>query len=92
MTQLTDRLAPHTTLGDVQRVWVTVVGEPMAAHASPVAEREGVLTVVCDASTWAEHVQLMESEIVPAVNAALGRDALRSLRCRATPVRRGAGG
>ena len=38
---LADRIAPASTLGDVQRVWDGVVGEAVAAVATPTAEARG---------------------------------------------------
>jgi predicted nucleic acid-binding Zn ribbon protein len=50
---LADRLAPQTTLADVQRVWPVAVGEVIAAQAEPTAERDGVLKVTCSSAVWA---------------------------------------
>jgi len=79
---LADRLAPHTTLADVQRVWPAAVGEVIAAQAEPTAERDGVLTVTCEASVWAQELDLMAGEILARLNGALGGEPLQELRCR----------
>ncbi len=84
---LLTRLAPASTLGAVQGVWADVVGEVVAAQAAPIGERGGVLTVACAEAVWAHELELMGPELVAAINAALGRQALRTLRCRATPRR-----
>ncbi len=81
------RLAPASTLASVQAVWEGAVGEALAAQATPVAERAGVLTVACGEAVWAHELDLMGPELVAEINAALGRPALRALRCRATPSR-----
>jgi predicted nucleic acid-binding Zn ribbon protein len=78
------RLAPASTLAAVQEVWAGAVGEMVAAQAAPVSERDGVLTVHCAEAVWAHELDLMGPELVERVNAALGRPALRALRCRAT--------
>ncbi len=83
---LARRLAPATVLADVQRVWPTAVGEVIAAEAEPTGERDGVLVVTCSAAVWAQELDLMAPELVRRVNAALGRDAVRGLRCRTTPA------
>ena len=85
---LADRLAPQTTLAEVQRVWVDAVGEVVAAQAEPTAEREGVLTVTCASAVWAQELDLMGPELAGRINAALGAESVRSLRCSAAPAKR----
>jgi predicted nucleic acid-binding Zn ribbon protein len=87
VSALARRLAPATVLADVQRVWSDAVGEAVAAQAEPTGERDGVLVVTCSAAVWAHELDLMGPELVARLNAALGRDAVRSLRCRTTPAR-----
>ena len=84
---LADRLAPQTTLAEVQRVWPTAVGEAIAAQAEPTGEREGVLTVTCSSAVWAQELDLMGPELVGRINVALGADAVRALRCSSAPAR-----
>jgi predicted nucleic acid-binding Zn ribbon protein len=52
-------LAPATTLAAVQSAWADAVGEAIAAEATPVAERDGVVTVACRSATWAEELDLL---------------------------------
>ncbi|MEA2298813.1 MAG: hypothetical protein QOF77_1749 [Solirubrobacteraceae bacterium] len=85
LAALLARLTPASTLAAVQEVWGGAVGEVVAAHAAPVAERDGVLTVSCGEAVWAHELELMGPELVERINAALGREALHGLRCRATP-------
>ena len=80
---LTARLEPVGTLAAVQRCWSEVAGPAIAAHAQPVAERDGVLQVACAEAVWASELALMGPSLVDALNAAIGRPALRSLRARA---------
>jgi predicted nucleic acid-binding Zn ribbon protein len=82
LERLTSALAPATTLARVQEVWESAAGDAIAAAARPVAERDGVLTVLCEASVWAHELELMAGEVVPRVNAALGAALVRELRCR----------
>ena len=84
---LADRLAPQTTLAEVQRVWPTAVGEAIAGQAEPTGERDGVLTVTCSSAVWAQELDLMGAELVGRINTALGAEAVRSLRCSAAPAR-----
>jgi predicted nucleic acid-binding Zn ribbon protein len=79
---LTSSLAPATTLARVQEVWERATGPAIAAAARPTAEREGVLTVSCDAAVWAQELHLMAGTLVPRLNAELGDEAIRELRCR----------
>jgi predicted nucleic acid-binding Zn ribbon protein len=78
---LADRLAPQTTLAEIQRVWPAVVGPVIAAQAEPTSEREGVLRVTCSAAVWAQELDLMGPELVARLNAALGAEAVAALRC-----------
>jgi predicted nucleic acid-binding Zn ribbon protein len=89
MADLTRRLAPLTLLAQVQAAWPAAVGEMVAGNAEPVAERNGVLTVQCREAVWMQEIDLMGPDLVARLNAELGREAVQSLRCRATPARRG---
>jgi predicted nucleic acid-binding Zn ribbon protein len=84
---LLTRLAPATTLAAVQGVWAEAVGDVVAAQAAAIGEHDGVLTVACAEAVWAHELELMGPELVERINTALGRRALHSLRCRATPRR-----
>ncbi len=79
---LTATLAPATTLARVQEIWEGAAGPAIAAAASPTAERNGILTVTCAAAVWAQELDLMAGELIPNLNAALGEQAIRELRCR----------
>jgi predicted nucleic acid-binding Zn ribbon protein len=82
LRDLATAIAPATTLAAVQGVWASVAGPSVAAAAKPTAERDGVLTVTCTAAVWAQELDLMSQELVPRLNAALGAEAIRELRCR----------
>ena len=82
LEELAARLAPRTTLADVQAVWERAAGAPIVAAARPTAERDGVLTITCAAATWAQELDLMASQLIPRLNAELQREAVRELRCR----------
>ena len=79
---LTSSLAPATTLARVQEVWQQATGPTIAAAARPAFEREGVLTVTCEASVWAQELDLMADDILARLNDALDGEPLRELRCR----------
>ncbi|MHB8531526.1 MAG: DUF721 domain-containing protein [Solirubrobacteraceae bacterium] len=80
---LSAELAPATTLARVQEVWPAAAGPTVAVAARPVSERDGVLTLLCESSVWAGELDLMAPELLAAINAALGREAITGLRCRA---------
>jgi len=82
LSQLTAALAPSTPLARVQEVWARAAGPAIAAAARPVAEREGVLTVACEAAVWAAELELLAGEVIPRLNDLLGAEIVRELRCR----------
>jgi len=82
LEQLTSSLAPATTLARVQAVWEDAAGAAIASEARPTAERDGVLTVTCRASVWAQELDLIGADLVARLNAALGGQEIRELRCR----------
>jgi len=55
---------PATLLAAVQSAWPGAVGEAIAREATPVAEREGVVTVACRSATWAQELDLLGSRIL----------------------------
>ncbi len=79
---LTATLAPASTLARVQEVWERAVGPAIAAAARPTAERDGTLTVVCEAAVWAQELDLMATDLLARLNDALGPDTLRELSLR----------
>ena len=81
---LSARLAPLTLLAEVQRAWPDAVGPAIAREAVPQSEHGGTLTVACTAAVWAQELDLMGPAVVARLNASLGREAVRGLRCRAT--------
>jgi predicted nucleic acid-binding Zn ribbon protein len=83
---LSAQLAPATPLASAQAVWASVVGPAIAAHAVPTDARGGALHVRCDESVWAAELELMGPDLVAALRAATGSDAITSLRCRTGPV------
>lgn len=83
LRDLTRRLEPASRLARVQGVWSEVVGESIAAHCAPVAERDGVLRVGCDESVWASELDLMAPEILARLERAGVSPPITALRCRA---------
>jgi predicted nucleic acid-binding Zn ribbon protein len=79
--------APRTLLAEVQTVWTDACGEAVAAEASPVAERDGIVTVACGSSTWASELDLMQPTLVGRINELLGEHTLEGLRFTADAAR-----
>ncbi len=65
------RTEPKTLLAAVQGAWNGVAGPAVAAEAEPVAERDGVVTIACRSATWAQELDLLQSELLTALNGAL---------------------
>ena len=88
LESVTARLAPATLLAEVQMVWSEAAGEAFAAAAQPTSERDGVITVSCVSSVWAQELDLMSERVLAEVNHRLGRPAVTRLRAVARPPRR----
>jgi predicted nucleic acid-binding Zn ribbon protein len=82
LRDLSAELAPASTLARVQEVWESTLGPAIAQSARPTSERAGVLTVTCEAAVWAQELELMAAQLIPRLNAALGGEDIRELRCR----------
>ncbi len=82
LESFTAAAAPASTLARVQACWETVVGPAIAAAAAPVAERDGVLTVRCEAAVWSAELELLSAQLLGHLNTALGAELLHKLRCR----------
>jgi predicted nucleic acid-binding Zn ribbon protein len=86
VASLVDGLAPVSGLAALQRAWPEAAGAAIAAQAHPSAERDGVVTVTCSSSVWAQELTLMAPDLAARLNAALGSEFVRELRCRAAPA------
>jgi predicted nucleic acid-binding Zn ribbon protein len=80
-------LAPATPLGAVQAAWADAVGDTIAAQATPVSERDGVVTVACASATWAQELEMLGDEMLAKVRGGLpaGVEVAR-LRFSAVPA------
>ena len=90
---VSERLAPATTLAQVQARWPETVGAAIAAEAEPVSERDGLVTVACRSAVWAQELDLLGPEVVMRLNESLsggGRGGpVRGLRAVVADPRRG---
>lgn len=82
LEQLATTLAPATPLARVQSAWERVAGPAIAAAARPSAERDGLLTIDCEAAVWAHELEMMSADLIARLNAELGEQTVRRLRCR----------
>jgi len=76
------QVAPKTPLAAVQVAWATAVGDQLAAVATPVAEREGTLTIECADGVWAQELDLMQETLLQRLRDELGDQAPQALRFR----------
>lgn len=81
------RVAPKTPLAAVQAGWSAAVGERLAAVATPVSDREGVLTVECADAVWAQELDLMQDALLRRLREELGEQAPQALRFRVNSAR-----
>lgn len=64
LERLTAELSPATPLASVQAVWRNAVGDQIADSCVPEGEKEGVLTVVCETSVWAQQLSMMQEDLL----------------------------
>jgi predicted nucleic acid-binding Zn ribbon protein len=86
VTALVEGLAPASGLAAIQRAWPQAAGELVCGQAHPSAERDGVVTVTCSSSVWAQELTLMAPELMARLNDASGGENVRELRFRAAPA------
>jgi predicted nucleic acid-binding Zn ribbon protein len=83
-----DQAAPKTPLAALQGAWAQVVGDRIAAVATPVSERAGEATVSCTDSVWAQELDLMQGQLLERLGERLGERAPQSLRFRVQDARK----
>jgi len=74
-------------LAAVQAAWDGLVGERLAAVATPVSERAGTLTIECADAVWAQELDLMQTQLLERLREELGELAPASLKFRANSER-----
>lgn len=67
-------------------LWEQAVGVDIAANARPAAVKANMLLVHVSNSTWLHHLRFIEQDLMAKLNAALGRDAIGSIRFKIGPV------
>ena len=75
---------PATLLARVQAVWPEVAGPGLSVSATPVSERDGVVTVACESAVWAQELELLGPDLLTRFGDALapepGRPASASVK------------
>lgn len=66
--------------GTVFGRWAAVVGEDIAAHATPTALREGTLHVSAESTAWATQLRLLQQQVLAKIAAAVGEGVVTRLR------------
>jgi predicted nucleic acid-binding Zn ribbon protein len=83
-----ERATPPGLLADVQAAWPDIAGPVVAQEAEPVSERDGVVTVACRSSVWAQELELLGRDLEERLNARLsGSGRVLRLRFRNRPLR-----
>ncbi|WP_156662630.1 DUF721 family protein [Mycobacterium sp. 1274761.0] len=72
--------SPRVAEGAVFGQWQTVVGEQIAAHATPTALREGVLSVSAESTAWATQLRMVQGQLLAKIAAAVGDGVVTSLK------------
>jgi predicted nucleic acid-binding Zn ribbon protein len=62
--------------------WAEVAGPELAEHSRVGALREGILTVLVEASAWATTLRYREPEVLERLAGAVGAGVVRGLRVR----------
>ncbi|MBV9089056.1 MAG: DUF721 family protein [Mycobacteriaceae bacterium] len=60
--------------------WRAVVGEQIAAHASPTALRDGVLSIAAESTAWATQLRMVQSQLLAKIATAVGDGVVTALK------------
>jgi predicted nucleic acid-binding Zn ribbon protein len=71
---------PAGLLAEVQSAWPAVAGAALAASASPVSERDGIVTVACESAVWAQELELLGGDLVRRLDEAVSGGRVERLR------------
>ena len=66
--------------GSVFGRWTGLVGEQIAAHATPTSLNDGVLTVSAESTAWATQLRMVQAQLLAKIAAAVGDGVVTSLR------------
>jgi predicted nucleic acid-binding Zn ribbon protein len=57
-----------------------VVGEQIAAHATPTTLTDGVLTISAESTAWATQLRMVQAQLLAKIAAAVGDGVVNSLK------------
>jgi len=77
-------VAPKTPLAEIQSVWARTVGPQIDAVTAVVEEREGVVTIECESTVWAQELEMMGPQLLRKLTSELSGPAPDLLRFRAS--------
>lgn len=60
--------------------WSAVVGEGIAAHATPTALTDGVLTISAESTAWATQLRMVQAQVLAKIAAAVGDGVVKSVK------------
>ena len=66
--------------GAVFAQWSAVVGDQIAAHATPTAVRDGVLLVSAESTAWATQLRMVQAQLLAKIAAAVGDGVVTALK------------
>lgn len=72
--------SPRVAEGTVLGQWVEVVGQQIADHATPIALRDGVLSVSAESTAWATQLRLVQAQVLAKIAAAVGHGVVTGLK------------
>jgi predicted nucleic acid-binding Zn ribbon protein len=70
----------HVAEGTVLGHWPTVVGQQIADHATPIALKDGVLSVAAESTAWATQLRMVQAQLLAKIAAAVGNGVVTSLK------------
>ena len=73
------------SMGAVFTRWDEAVGPLVAAHASPIALRDGVLTVGVDDPAWATQLRYLKNELLTKIAGVAGPGVVGRIDLRVVP-------
>lgn len=66
--------------GQVFARWSVLVGGEIAEHTTPVALKDGELTVQAESTAWATQLRLLQRQILKRMNDGLGKNVVRKIK------------
>ncbi|HTU16184.1 MAG TPA: DUF721 domain-containing protein [Solirubrobacterales bacterium] len=84
LERVLETIAPKTPLAEIQAVWKQAVGPQIAAVTEVTDERDGVVTVECENSVWAQELEMMGPQLLRKLTSEMSGPAPDLLRFRAS--------